>query len=134
MPEQGQLPKGFHTITPFLIAEEPRKLMDFIVRGLGGVVTMPPESDDHFHAEVRVGDSILMLARVVPPAYPAYKAELYLYVPNADALYKQAIAAGATSDEAPADRPWGDRMGAVRDCAGNRWMLATRKEDRRPAA
>jgi len=129
----GHAPKGFHTLTPFLIAEEPRRLMDFIVRGLGGVVTMPPESDDRFHAEVRVGDSMLMLSQV-SPGYPAYEAELYLYVPDADALHKQAVAAGAISDEAPTDKPWGDRLGAVRDCAGNRWMLATCKKDPRPAA
>jgi len=133
-PMNGHAPKGFHTITPFLIAKEPRKLIDFLVRGLGATVTIPSESDEHFHAEVRVGDSMVMVGGVVGPDWPAYSAELYLYVPDCDELYKQALAAGRVSSEAPKDRDWGDRLGAVRDPAGNRWMLATCKEDRRPSA
>jgi uncharacterized glyoxalase superfamily protein PhnB len=127
------IPRGFHTVTPYLASSEPRKLLDFLVRGLGATLTIAPgESETDFHAEVRIGDSMVMIGNV-PANIRETVGAFYLYVPDADALYRRAVAAGAAPVEEPSDRVWGDRMCSVRDPFGNAWMLATCKEDRRPA-
>ena len=78
---------------------------------------------DEGPAQLRIGDSLVMVSESGPR--PATEAFLYLYVEDADATYRRAIAAGATSLEAPDDMPYGDRRAMVRDPAGNVWQLAT---------
>jgi uncharacterized glyoxalase superfamily protein PhnB len=84
------------------------------------------------HAEFKIGDSIVMVADTSERAQ-ATSTALYLYVPNVDAVYQKAIAAGATSLMEPQDQFYGDRSAAVRDAVGNRWFIGTHVEDVSPA-
>jgi uncharacterized glyoxalase superfamily protein PhnB len=89
---------------------------------------IPGPDDTVMHAEVRLGDSHLMMGDPMGEHDPM-PAGLYFYVPNADVVYKQALAAGATSISPPADQFYGDRNAGVRDKWGNIWWLATHIED-----
>jgi len=82
------------------------------------------------HAEVKIGDSIVMLNDAMQQ--PPTTTSLFLYVPDVDALYKRAVKAGATSVSEPADMFWGDRMAQVKDHFGNTWGIGTHKEDVSP--
>ena len=80
------------------------------------------------HAVIRVGDSVLEMGEA-HGKYEPMGSMFYLYVPNMEAVYRQALAAGATSSEEPADQPWGDRNAAVKDAFGNTWYIATHVKD-----
>jgi PhnB protein len=127
------IPPGYHTITPYLIAADPTASLDFLERGLGGEVTERMEDDSGVvrHAEVRIGDSLVMLGPARPD-WPARPAMLYLYVEDCEAWYARALEQGATSVQAPTDQFYGDRVAAVQDAAGNQWWLATHVEDVTP--
>jgi uncharacterized glyoxalase superfamily protein PhnB len=84
------------------------------------------------HATVKIGDSILMMSDANDQA-PATQAMLYVYVPDADATFKRALAAGGTALMEPSDMFYGDRSGGMKDPSGNRWFVATHKEDVAPA-
>ena len=123
-------PAAYHTVTPYLIVDGAERLLAFIVDVLGGTEMMRlPGPDGRLgHAEVRVGDSVLMLADV-PPSGEATAAMLHLYVPDSDATYKRALAAGATSLREPTKEFYGDRISGVQDVFGNKWYFATHVED-----
>lgn len=123
-------PAGYHTVTPYLIVDGAERLLAFIVGVLDGTEMMRlPGPDGRLgHAEVRVGDSVVMLADV-PPSGEATTAMLHLYVADSDATYKRALAAGATSVREPANEFYGDRMSGVQDAFGNKWYFATHFED-----
>ena len=138
MPDYQQ--KDFHTVTPYIYGR--MDLIDFLTKALGAVVKFPGAgNEDGFHAEVQIGDSVVMIgvARSIPrefgtpeqwnrpPTQPPPPATLYVYVPDADATYQHAINMGATSLGAPADTPWGDRIAGVADPYGNKWWVATFK-------
>ena len=99
-------------------------------RGLGAkqIVCMNTPDGSVMHAEMQVGDSRVMLADACDKR-PAFPAMLHLYVNDADAMHRQALAAGATPVMEVSDQFYGDRMGAVRDHAGNEWWMATHVED-----
>jgi uncharacterized glyoxalase superfamily protein PhnB len=124
------VPEGFHTVTPYLVATDAAALIDFITRGLAGqerfVMRRPDGSIGH--AEMQVGDSHVMIGQA-GGGNPAFPAMLYLYVPDVDALFKQAVAAGAKALHEPATQFYGDRHGAVVDSNGNQWWIATHVED-----
>jgi uncharacterized glyoxalase superfamily protein PhnB len=84
------------------------------------------------HAEMRIGDSVVMLGDAHGEHKPL-QAMLYVYVDDADATYQRALAAGAASVQPPADQFYGDRSGGVRDPLGNQWWIATHIEDVPPA-
>jgi PhnB protein len=84
--------------------------------------TLHPERASH-------GNSMLMLADARPPEWPSQPASFYLYLPDCDAAYARALAAGAQSILEPADQFYGDRHGGVKDAAGNSWWVATHIED-----
>ncbi len=127
------IPEGYHTITPYLIADDAGRLLDFLVAGLGAEILFRSTSPDGRlgHCEIRIGDSRLMLSGS-RPEYPAKPCALYLYVEDCDALYAQAITAGARSISEPADMFYGDRHGGVTDPSGNQWWIATHIEDVSP--
>jgi PhnB protein len=126
------IPKGYHTVTPSLVVKGAAKLIDFIKAAFGGeeLMRMPTPSGEIMHAEVRIGDSVVMLNDAMHQ--PPTTSSLFLYVPDADGLYKRAVKAGATSVSEPADMFWGDRMAQVKDHFGNSWGIATHKEDVSP--
>jgi uncharacterized glyoxalase superfamily protein PhnB len=129
-----RIPKGYHTVTPYLTVKGAAELLEFLKKAFDAKETervMRPDGSIG-HAEVRIGDSVVMMddamgeGKVMPTA-------IYLYVNDADATYKRALRAGATSVMEPADQFWGDRHGGVKDPAGNYWWIATRIEEVPPA-
>jgi len=127
------IPEGYHTVTPYLIARGAQKTMDFLKNAFGAEVLFEMKRPDGMigHAELKIGDSRVMIADAHEKAQPNQLC-LYLYVPNADATYQRAVTAGATSTMEMTDQFYGDRSGSVKDPAGNTWFIATHKEDVSP--
>src|SRR5215470_8517964 len=105
------VPEGYHTVTPFLTVKGAAKLIDFLKEAFGGeeAMRMPTPSGEIMHAEVKIGDSVVMLNDAMG-GQPASTTTLFLYVKDADALYKRAVKAGAKSVSQPEDMFWGDRV------------------------
>src|ERR1700730_1991100 len=129
------IPDGFHTVTPYLIVDGAKKVIDFMQQALGAKhdhePTLRPDGTI-MHATLKIGDSMVMISDASEHA-KAMPVMLYLYVPNVDAAYQLALKAGATSIMEPADQFYGDRSGGVRDAAGNSWFFGTHIEDVTPA-
>jgi PhnB protein len=123
-------PAGYRTVTPYLVVDGAGRLIAFIVDVLGGTEMMRlPGPDGRLgHAEIRVGDSVVMLADV-PPSGEVTTSMLHVYVSDSDATYKRALAAGATSLREPTNEFYGDRMSGAQDVFGNKWYFATHFED-----
>ena len=129
------IPDGFHTITPYLIADGAEKLIDFMQKAFGAKYDHEPAKRPDgkiMHATLKIGDSMLMVSESSERA-KATPVMLYLYVPDVDAAYQKALKAGASSVMEPADQFYGDRGGGVKDAAGNSWFLGTHIEDVAPA-
>ena len=125
------VPKGFHTVTPYITAQGADKVIAFMQQAFGAEFDHEPMKRPDgglMHATLKIGDSMVMIAEAPEPA-KAMPVSLYLYLPNVDAAYQLAIKAGATSLMEPADQFYGDRCGGVKDPAGNQWFLATHIED-----
>jgi PhnB protein len=122
-------PDGYNTVTPYLTVKGADRLIDFICNVAGGEVTFRMGDDTVQHAEVRVGDSVIMIGEAPAEPMPAM---LHLYVEDADSMYKRAIGAGAKSLREPEDQFYGDRTGGVQDEFGNQWWFATHIEDVSP--
>lgn len=124
------IPKGYHTMTPCLVAEGASKLIDFLKKAFEAeeIFCMARPDGGIMHAEIKIGDSMVMLGDATEQWKPITGA-IYLYVNDADAVYKRALQAGATSIMEPVDQFYGDRHGGVKDPAGNIWWIATHKED-----
>ena len=129
MPVQP-VPPGFHTITPYVLVAGVPKFIDFLVRAFGAEETHRTALPDGtvMHAQVRIGDSMMMMGDPTGWGQPS-PAGIYLYVPDVDAVYRQAVAAGAASMMAPSDQFYGDRSAGVKDPFGNTWWIGTHKED-----
>ncbi|MEK8038455.1 VOC family protein [Burkholderia contaminans] len=117
-------PDGWHTVTPRIVVPDPHNLIEFIRT----VFHAQGEYRPGLPAEIRIGDSVLMISgedglREPMPAF------LYVYVEDADLTYRRALAAHATPLEAPADMPYGDRRAMVKDPWGNLWQIATHLRD-----
>jgi PhnB protein len=127
------IPDGYHSITPYLVVQGAGKLIDFLKQAFEAQeserLTRPDGTIGH--AEVRIGDSIVMMSEASGEWKPM-PGSMYLYVNDADATYKRALQAGATSTMEPTDQFYGDRSAGVKDLAGNHWWIATHKEDLSP--
>lgn len=126
-------PDQYSTVTPYLIAEGASKLIDFIEKAFGAKtrMSMPGPDGSIAHAEVEIGDSIIMLADA-SGEYPLATGMLHLYVDDCDATYQAALAAGATSSRELKTEFYGDRSGGVKDEWGNTWWITTHVEDVSP--
>lgn len=116
-------PDGWHTVTPRIFVQDPENLIAFIEAVFHGRGELYPGRP----AEIRIGDSVLMISDgdgIREPA-PAF---LYVYVEDVDSTYGRAIAANALSVEEPADMPYGDRRATVKDEWGNTWQIATHRK------
>ncbi len=127
------IPDEYHTVTPYLVVPGAARLIDFLKQVFDAkeVVRMAGPGGSVAHAEVRIGDSIVMMGDAGGPN-PAMPAQLYVYVKDVDAVYQKALAAGGTSVREVADQFYGDRNGAVKDPCGNHWGIATHTEDVSP--
>jgi uncharacterized glyoxalase superfamily protein PhnB len=124
------VPDTYSTVTPYLVVTDAAKLVDFMKRAFGAreVHLMKMSTGDIAHGDLVVGDSHIMLGQAHGP-WPAQTTSLYVYLPDCDAAYKQALAAGGTSVQEPQTQFYGDRHGAVKDPCGNTWWIATHVED-----
>jgi PhnB protein len=123
------IPNGSPTVTPYLAVKGTAALIDFLkaVFGATEIDRLVLPDGRIMNAAVRIGDSMVMMGD--PGDRPPETAMLYVYVPDCDAAYARALAAGATSIQAPADMFYGDRTAAFQDASGNKWYAATHKED-----
>lgn len=118
--------EGYHTVTPYLIVQDAAQLIDFVKQVFEATETFRGTgSAGGIHAEVRIGNSMVMIGGGGAWSGEPSPATLYLYIDNVDAAYTRALQAGATSISEPADQPFGDRMAGVKDPFGNVWYIAT---------
>ena len=124
------VPEGFRTVTPYLVVNDVPRLIEFMKGAFDAVETerTVDGSGRVAHAQLRLGDSMVMMGQAME-GFPATPAQIYLYVPDADAVYRQAVKAGGTSLMEPANQFYGDRSGGVQDPTGNKWWIATHVED-----
>jgi PhnB protein len=123
------IPEGYHSVTPSLVVRGAAKLIDFVKAAFGAeeALRMPGPTGEIMHAEVRIGDSLIMLNDAMRQS-PTTSA-LFLYVTDVDSVYQRALKAGATALSEPANMFWGDRMAQVKDQFGNQWSISTHVED-----
>jgi PhnB protein len=126
------IPDGFHTVTPYMAVKGADDVIEFLKRAFEAEelsrVALPDGTV--MNAEIKVGDSILMVAEAKSEYH--MPASIYLYVRDTDETYQRAIRAGATSLMEPADQFYGDRNAGVVDSGGNHWWIATHVEDVSP--
>ena len=132
------VPQGYHTVTPYLIVKNAVKALDFYRRAFGAQELMRFDQPDGKigHAEIKVGDSPVMLADEFPDmgfrspeTLGGAGVGLMIYVENVDSMFSQALSAGAKQLKPVQDQFWGDRTGTVTDPFGHVWTIATHKED-----
>jgi PhnB protein len=136
--ETKPIPEGYHTATPYLIVNDVARAIDFYKQAFGAteLMRMAGPAGRIMHAEVKIGDSIIMLGGENPQmgvrgpqslgGSPAF---LYLYVEDCDQAFNRAVEAGANATVPLRDQFWGDRSGNVKDPFGHSWWIATRKEE-----
>lgn len=124
------VPAGYSTVTPWIVSRDTAGLIAFLEAAFDATELARVQMEDGTigHAEVRIGNSVVMMfdAR---PAWPDTPAFLRLYVPDGDAVFQQALNAGATAVTEMTEMAWGDRVGRVRDPFGNLWWIQTRIAD-----
>jgi uncharacterized glyoxalase superfamily protein PhnB len=127
------VPEGYTTVTPWLISRDTARLIEYVQEAFGGEELARVLNSDGTigHAEMRIGDSVVMMFDAKPdsPPTPAF---LRLYVADADAVHRQAVAAGGTSVTEVTHLFFGDRVGRVRDPLGNVWWIQAHIEDVSP--
>ena len=137
----NQVPEGYHTVTPALTVKHGAEAIEFYKRAFGAQEVMRMNNPDGkiMHAEIKVGDSRIMLndempdmGCLSPASVGGPTGSLYLYVPDVDAAFQRAVTAGAKVLMPVTDMFWGDRFGQVEDSSGHRWSLATHVEDLAP--
>jgi len=134
---KSPVPEGFHTITTQMTLQHAAQTIEWYKKALGAQEKMRSTGPGGkiMHAELRIGDSLIMVNDDMAGTAPktAGAMSLWLYVDDADALFNRAVAAGAKVDNGPMgpmqDQFWGDRAGTITDPEGYRWTIATRKED-----
>jgi len=135
------VPAGYHTLTPYLIVRGGANALEFYKKAFGAeeLYRLDMGGGKLGHAEMKIGDSIVMLADEQPEmgfkspqSYGGTPVSLLVYVENCDASLQQAVSAGAKVTRPLADQFYGDRSGTVVDPFGHMWTLATHKEDLTP--
>lgn len=125
------IPEGYRSVTASLVVDGAQQLIEFMKNAFGGEerLNMPRDDGKVMHAEVVIGNSVVMVGDTMPDFPAVQNASLHLYVGDVDAAYRQAVAAGATSIMEPTLMFYGDRTAAVLDDWGTRWAIATHVED-----
>ncbi|MBI3313931.1 MAG: VOC family protein [Candidatus Omnitrophica bacterium] len=131
------IPEGYHAVTPSLTLKDSKKALEFYKKAFGAKVldfVPSPTGQGVMHATMQIGNSIIMMGDEMPQCQSAETlgsspVSLYVYVPDADATFKQAVAAGGTVVMPVAEMFWGDRAGNIKDPFGYSWMIATHTRD-----
>jgi PhnB protein len=132
------IPEGYHTATPYLAVDDAAEAIEYYTKAFGAKERVRMETPDGKigHAELEIGDSLVMLSDPFPQSSTRPPKELggtsvsvFLYVEDVDAFVKQAVDAGATVTMEVADQFWGDRFGSFTDPFGHLWSIATHVED-----
>ena len=132
------IPEGFHSVTPYLSIKGATEAIEFYTRAFNAVEVFRLSTPDGEigHAEIRIGDSRIMMADPCeespmpsPQALGGTSVGLHLYVKDVDSIFAQAVNAGATEVKPVEDQFYGDRMGTLKDPFGHIWFLSTHKED-----
>ena len=133
------IPEGYHTLTPSLTVHNAAEAIEFYKRAFGAEEVFRaqgPDGQQIWHAELQIGDSRVMLNDEFPDmgcrgphSIGGSPASLHIYVADADAVFQQAVAAGATVRMPLEDAFWGDRYGRLADPFGHEWAIATRQEE-----
>jgi uncharacterized glyoxalase superfamily protein PhnB len=123
-------PAAYSTVSPYLIVDGAEATISFLTQVFGAtrLRLIPGGAGKVMHAEVRLDDSVIMLTDAMPPAWPAAPAHVHVYVPDVDATYEKAVAAGAVSVQAPVQRGDENKRGAVKDAGGTTWWMSTKVE------
>jgi PhnB protein len=133
MSQAKATPEGYHSVQPYLILKNCAAAIELYKHAFGATekMRMPRPNGTIAHAEIHMGDSVVMLADENPEIgawsiehYGGSPVSLLIYVDDCDAVYKQALGAGASSLREPADQPYGDRMAGVKDPFGYQWWIA----------
>jgi len=141
MPKVNPIPTGFHAATPYLTLNDCASAIDFYKKAFGAqeIMRMEGPAGKIGHAEIKIGDSVIMLADEMPggggrspKSLGGTSAGIFLYVTDVDSSYQHAVNAGAQAEMPPADMFWGDRFGKLTDPFGHSWAMATHKEDVAP--
>jgi len=132
MAQVKSVPEGYHTVTPFLNVDGANEALAFYKKAFGAEerFRMPGPDGKIMHSEIKIGDSLVMVSDAM--MNPPTQSSIHLYVPDADAIWARALAAGAKVEQPLVDQFWGDRWGVLSDKWGNRWGVATHKEDVSP--
>lgn len=140
-PAESYIPEGYHTLTPGFTVKDASAAIEFYKEALGATekMRMPGPDGRILHAELQIGDSLLMISDEYPEMGAKSAAtlggspfSLMVYVDDVDAAFDNAVKAGAKVKQPVQDMFWGDRYGEIQDPAGNLWGLATHKEDLTP--
>lgn len=134
------IPEGYHSVTPYLVVDGAADAIEFYKKAFNATEVMRmPGPNGIAHAEIKIGDSHVMLADEQPEqghrgpkSVGGTPVGIMIYVPDVDARYAAALAGGATSVEAVTDQFYGDRSGSILDPWGHKWMIATHTEDVSP--
>jgi len=135
------IPEGYHSITPYLAVDDAARALEFYQRVFGAkeIMRMNNPQGRVGHAEIRIGDSLLMLAEETPNgglrsplSLKGSTVSIFVYLEDVDSVFHKALAAGAQEVQRPADMFWGDRYGRLTDPFGHSWSLATHIEDVSP--
>ena len=135
------IPEGYHTVTPYLAVDDAAEAIEYYKKAFGAKERVRMETPDGKigHAELEIGDSLVMLSDAFPQSSTRPPKELggtsasvFMYVDDVDAVVKQAVDAGATETMEVADQFWGDRFGTISDPFGHSWSIATHVEDLTP--
>jgi len=135
------IPEGYHSVTPYLCIKDAARALEFYKESLGAkeVTRMNGPDGKIAHAEIKLGDSMIMIAEEnpqnevrSPQSLGGSTVSIFLYVDNVDALFNKALSAGAKQVQPLADQFWGDRYGRLTDPFGHSWSLAQHIEDVAP--
>jgi PhnB protein len=135
------VPEGYHTATPYLIFQDAAPAIDFYKKAFAATEIMRMNGPDGkvSHAEIKIGDSVIMLGSApgndlaTPQKLNGSSVSIFLYLPDVNSTFKQAVSAGAKAVQPLEDMFWGDRFGRLVDPFGHSWSLATHVEDVAPA-
>jgi PhnB protein len=136
------IPEGYHTLTPDLVVKDVSRAIYFYTKAFNAqeIFRFAGEDGKVLHAEIKIGDSRLMLCaecserrNLSPSSLNGNTGALYLYVKNVDSAFDQAVKAGCKVLQGVSDMFWGDRCGELLDLSGHRWMVATHVKEVSPA-